>query len=74
MTRLLRGNIDAAINIYTGYLNMAPGDLVSMLRLGKLYQSIGVKEAAKTAFNYVLQQEPDNKTARSLLEQLDSAA
>ena len=70
----LTGNTDAAINVYTNYLNTAPSDIVSMLRLGKLYQSIGVKEAAKTAFDYVLQQEPDNKTARSLLEQLDSAA
>ncbi len=70
----LTGDTDAAIDIYTNYLNSAPGDLVSMLRLGRLYQSIGAKEAAKTAFDYVLQQEPDNTTAKSLLKQLDSAA
>ncbi len=70
----LSGNTNAAIDVYTHYLNAAPGDLISMLRLGKLYQSIGVKEAAKTAFDYVLEKEPDNKTARSLLDQLDSAA
>ena len=70
----LSGNTNAAIDVYTHYLNAAPDDLISMLRLGKLYQSIGVKEAAKTAFDYVLEKEPDNKTARSLLDQLDSAA
>lgn len=70
----LNGDIEGAIAIYNSYLGQAPGDLVCMLRLGKLYQSIGSKEAAKTAYDYVLQQEPENQAARALLDQLETAA
>ncbi len=70
----LTGNTEAAITVYTNYLGLVPGDLTTMLRLGRLYQSIDAKEAARTAFNYVLQQEPDNKSAQSLLEQIETAA
>jgi tetratricopeptide (TPR) repeat protein len=70
----LNGDIDAAISTYNRYLSQAPSDLVCMLRLGRLYQSIGSKEAARTAFDYVLQQEPENTAARALLEQLENAA
>lgn len=70
----LSGNAEAAVSVYTDYLNKAPGDLATMLRLGKLYQSMGVREAAKTAFSYVLKNEPDNKTAKALLQQVETAA
>jgi tetratricopeptide (TPR) repeat protein len=70
----LTGDLDAAVNVYTDYLSKAPGDHVAMLRLGKLYQTIGATDAAKTAFNYVLEKDPDNKAARSLLEQTGTAA
>ena len=70
----LSGNPEAAADVYTGYLSKAPGDLAVMLRLGKLYQSMGVMDAAKTAFNYVLQNEPENSTAQALLQQVETAA
>ena len=70
----LSDNPEAAADVYTHYLSQAPGDLVSLLRLGRLYQSIGAQDAAKTAFTYILDQDPDNKAARSLLDEIEAAA
>lgn len=70
----LSGRTDDAIAVYSNYLSRAPGDLVSMLRLGRLYQTIGADEAALTAFNYVLEQDPDNETAKTLLGDAGTAA
>jgi len=71
LAELLRitGNVQAAIDHYTDYLQKFPNDLVNMLKLGKLYQTIGISEAAAWTYNYVLSHEPDNPTAiQSLLE------
>jgi predicted TPR repeat methyltransferase len=70
----LSGDPEAAANVYTDYLSKAPGDLATMLRLGKLYQGMGVAEAAKTAFSYVLENQPENITAKTLLQQVETAA
>jgi tetratricopeptide (TPR) repeat protein/uncharacterized Rossmann fold enzyme len=70
----LSGDPEAAANVYTDYLSKAPGDLATMLRLGKLYQGMGVADAAKTAFSYVLKNEPENTTAKTLLQQVETAA
>ena len=70
----LSGQTEAAISVYSDYLSKAPGDHIAMLRLGKLYHSIGAEEAARTAFNYILEQEPDNRAARTLLNEIESAA
>ena len=70
----LSGNMPAAAAIYTNYLSKAPGDHVAMLRLGKVYQAMGAEDAAKTAFCYVLENDPDNKAAQSLLQQAGTAA
>ncbi len=71
LAELLRmtGNMQAAIDHYTDYLQKFPNDLVNMLKLGKLYQTIGILEAAAWTYNYVLSHEPNNPTAiQSLLE------
>lgn len=70
----LSGDPQGAVHVYTEYLQLAPGDLVTMLRLGKLYQTMGVADAAKTAYRYVLDKEPDNKSAQALLQQIETAA
>lgn len=70
----LSGNPEAAANVYTQYLSQAPGDHVTMLRLGKLYQSIGAMDAARTAYTYILDQDPDNQAARTLLDEIGTAA
>ena len=70
----LSGDVQASADIYTDYLTKAPGDLSAMLRLGRLYQTMGVDDAAKTAFSYVLEKDPDNKAALALLQQSETAA
>jgi tetratricopeptide (TPR) repeat protein len=70
----LSGHVEAAANVYTDYLRKAPGDHVAMLRLGKLYQAMGAVDAAKTAFSYVLENDPRNQAALSLLRQIETAA
>lgn len=70
----LSGNTDAAITVYSDYLSKAPGDHVAMLRLGKLYRTIGAVDAARTAFTYILEHDPENKAAQTLLEEIDTAA
>lgn len=70
----LSGNLAAAATVYTNYLSKAPGDHVAMLRLGRVYQAMGSADAAKTAFRYVLDKDPGNAAARSLLQQTNDAA
>jgi len=70
----LSGDFEAAATVYTSYLSKAPSDHVAMLRLGKTYQAMGSLEAARTAFDYVLRNDPDNQAAKVLLEQTGTAA
>lgn len=70
----LTGQYESAVDVYNHYLRLAPDDHLTMLRLGKLYQEIGALDAARTAFTYILEKDPDNKAARSLLQEIDNAA
>lgn len=70
----LTGQIEQALDAYNLYLQQAPDDLTILLRLGKLYQSIGANEAAGSAYRYVLQQEPQNRTASTLLAEMTTSA
>ena len=70
----LSGNLDAAIAVYSAYVSRVPGDHITLLRLGKLYHNMGSLDAAKTAYTYILEQDPDNKAARSLLDEIETAA
>ncbi|MCB1789029.1 MAG: DUF115 domain-containing protein [Gammaproteobacteria bacterium] len=70
----LCGDTEAAVSVYSDYLGKVPGDHVAMLRLGKLYHNIGAVDAARTAFSYILEREPDNEAARTLLREIDTAA
>jgi uncharacterized Rossmann fold enzyme len=70
----LSGDMLGAVDVYTHYLARVPADHQAMLRLGKLYQSIGALDSAKTAFNYILEQDPENKAAKTLLRDIDNAA
>lgn len=63
----LSGDYPAAAEVYSEYLQRVPGDHATMLRLGRLYREIGADEAARTAFAYVLQKDPDNRAAQTLL-------
>ncbi|NIA08756.1 MAG: DUF115 domain-containing protein [Nitrospiraceae bacterium] len=64
----LMGNKQEAIKVYSEYLQMVPDDLTTMLKLGRLYKELCVNDAACMAFNYVLEHDPDNTAARTMLE------
>lgn len=70
----LSGNIESAMDVYAAYLRKAPKDFVTMLKLGKLYQEVGVEDSARWAYNYVIEQDPDNEAAKALLNQLSEPA
>jgi len=53
--------------VYTDYLKRAPDDLATMLKVGRLYQSIGAHEAAMTAFRYVAERDPHNQALQTML-------
>jgi hypothetical protein len=67
----LLGKTQAAIDAFSDYLSQKPEDIMSWLRLGKIYSEVGAFDSAKLAFQMVLAKEPDNSTA---LEQLNHIA
>ncbi|MCB1876992.1 MAG: DUF115 domain-containing protein [Chromatiales bacterium] len=64
------GHPDQAADIYTEYLKRAPHDLASMLKLGQLYEGMGVADAARWAYAHVAEQDPNNQAAKTLLTRL----
>ena len=70
----LAGHIEQAVEVYTDYLQQAPDDLTSMLKLGRLFQSIGADDAAYAAYGYVLERDPDNRAASTLLAEITTSA
>ena len=63
-----------AIDVYTEYLSKVPEDLATMMKLGLLYKSIGVKDGAAWLFDYVYKKDPDNAAAKRLLDELELSA
>ena len=70
----LTGDLQAAVDVYSGYLEMAPSDFGAMLKLGRIFQMVGATDSASWAFNYVLEKDPGNQAAQTLLEQLAVSA
>jgi len=66
----ISGQIDEAAELYARYLEHVPEDLGAMLRLGKLYQEQDITDGARWAFGYILERDPDNLAARTLLDSL----
>ena len=62
----LQGRIQEAADVYTDYLKRAPGDLTTLLKLGKLFQDAGAFDSARWAYDHVLQQSPDDPAALTL--------
>jgi len=70
----LSDQVQQAIDAYTGYLSKVPEDLASMMKLGILYKSIGVREGAAWLFDYVYRKDPDNLAAKRMLDELELSA
>jgi len=69
----LTGNTNAALDVYANYLKKVPDDLVTLLKLGQLYQTIGAEDSARWAYQYVLEKDPANGAAPTLLAELNRA-
>jgi tetratricopeptide (TPR) repeat protein len=72
MLRLV-GRLQDAAGVYGDYLTKMPDDATAMLTLGQLYMEMKALDAARTAFGYVLEVDPENSAAQTLLEQLGGA-
>lgn len=66
----LQGRIQDAADHYTQYLKQVPGDLATIIRLGKLYHEAGAHDSARWAYEHVLAQTPDDRAALELLASL----
>lgn len=66
----LMGQTQTALNAYADYLETAPGDPVVLLKVGKLYKEIEQRESATAVFEYLLANDPENRDARLLLNEL----
>ena len=49
------------------YLEKVPTDLVTMLRVGKYYLEMNIKEGAEMMFRCVLKQNPENEAAQLMM-------
>ncbi|HKJ76170.1 MAG TPA: 6-hydroxymethylpterin diphosphokinase MptE-like protein, partial [Gammaproteobacteria bacterium] len=70
----ITGDFQGALDSYTAYLEVAPDDLVTMIKLGTLYHEMGVDEATRWVMEFVLSRDPRNSAARHILGQLDERA
>lgn len=70
----IMGRHDEAIDAYTTYLTEVPDDHGAMLKLGRLYLDVGAEEAASVAFGYVIDRDPQNTAAVTLLSSLKLVA
>ncbi|KPJ93293.1 MAG: hypothetical protein AMJ53_07620, partial [Gammaproteobacteria bacterium SG8_11] len=70
----LTNNLQRAIDVYTEYLNLAPDDLATMMKLALLYKKIGAKEGAQWLFEHIVEKDPDNTAAHDLLKQVKLSA
>ncbi len=70
----LSGDHNTALDVYADYLELVPNDLTVMLKLGRFYKELNSEEGARLMFGAVLEKDPQNRAAKALLEEVDSAA
>lgn len=66
------GDVQAAIDSYTEYLKHAPQDRINLLKLGLLYHELGVDEGTLWIMGHILEQDPGNRIAIRVLQELDA--
>ncbi|WP_192021318.1 6-hydroxymethylpterin diphosphokinase MptE-like protein [Shewanella sp. WPAGA9] len=66
----LQGKNQQALDLYLNYLDKYPTDESTLIKLGVFLAGLGQIEGAKSAFDNVMQINPDNVTARNYLNQL----
>lgn len=70
----LLGEKHPALDLYANYLDRVPDDLAVMMKLGRYYQELGVKEGAELMFSTVLEKDSNNIAAKTLLEEMSQAS
>ncbi len=68
----LQDRKNETLQIYLHYLELVPNDLLAMLKLGRYYLDLGSVEGARMAFTYVLEKDPESKTAKQMLTKINS--
>jgi tetratricopeptide (TPR) repeat protein len=66
----LSGNHRDALEAYADFLEKAPDDLAAMMKLGLYYRDLGLNEGAELMFRNILENNPGNRAASQLLEEL----
>ena len=64
------GDVNKAVEIYTDYLLENPNDLNSVMKLGNIYCQHGATDGVEWAMNYILSKDPNNQTAKTMLESI----
>ncbi len=65
----LGGDKNAALEVYTRFLQQIGVHIPTMLKMAELYTACGVAEGAVLMYETILEQDPENATARQFLEQ-----
>ncbi|MDO3377983.1 6-hydroxymethylpterin diphosphokinase MptE-like protein [Geoalkalibacter halelectricus] len=63
------GRRQEAADLYTEYLEAVPSDVGVLMKLGKNYRTMGAEDAARTVFSMILEQDPNNMAAQTLLQE-----
>lgn len=66
----LMGEMPAALDAYADYLEKVPDDLAAMLKLGRYYLELNIPDGARLMFSSVLEKDPQNQAAKTLLSQV----
>ena len=61
---------EQALEEYARYFNFVPNDTRTMFKLARFYRDLGSNEGAQAVLQHILEHEPENQTARALLDEL----
>lgn len=70
----LLGDTNQALDLYANYLDNIPDDPQVLMRVGKIYQELGMTNEALTVFRYLSEKDPDNSLFQTLVSQLETPA
>ncbi|NOQ50678.1 MAG: DUF115 domain-containing protein [Desulfuromonadaceae bacterium] len=70
----LLGEKRTSLDLYADYLEQIPDDHAVMIKLGRHYLEVDLKDGAKLMFETVLQQDSSNTAAKALLDELSKIA
>ena len=66
----LTGKTEQALDEYARYFNFVPNDTRTMFKLARLYRDLGSSDGAQAVLQHILEHEPENETARAMLDEL----